>query len=91
MTDLDSGRRQIARTLIGSGRPLVLVQQVLELGPGFLKSRRVHVGEVVRDHVELRLLGLHSGGGGIKGSDHRRGFWELLSLIEFRPSEFRPS
>ena len=81
MTDLDSGRRQIARSLIGSRRSLVLIEQVLELGPGFFEPRRIHVGEVVGNHVELRLLGLHPGGGRIKGSDHGEWSWGLFCLI----------
>ena len=40
---------------------LRLVEQVGELGPRPLERRRVHVGDVVGDDLEIGLLGIHPG------------------------------
>ena len=49
-----------------------MVKQILELDFAFLVARRVDVGEVVGDDVEIELLGLHPGSRGVKGTDHKR-------------------
>jgi len=38
-----------------------LVQEILEVDAGTLEARGVHVGQVVRDGVEIELLRLHPG------------------------------
>ena len=63
MTDLNAGGRQIAGTLIRARGTLILVQQVLKLWPRLLETRRVDVGQVVGNHIQLGLLRLHSGSG----------------------------
>ena len=56
---------------VGAGRARGLVKQLLELDLAFLEAGGVDVGEVVRDDVEVHLLGFHPGGGGVKGAKHK--------------------
>ncbi len=54
------------RPVGGGGRalhPVGLVEQVGELRPRPLETGRVDVGDVVGDHVQILLLGVHAGGG----------------------------
>src|SRR3546814_4850500 len=46
----------------------VLVQQILELGALALECRRAHVGDVVRDDLDIELLGHHAGRAGAEGT-----------------------
>ena len=48
----------------------VLVQQVLEHGARLLKAGGADVGEVVRDDVEIGLLGFQAGLGDVERTDH---------------------
>ena len=68
VSDLHRSRREISGTLLGSNLALLLVEHVLELDFVFLETGRVHIREVVRDGVEVHLLGFHSSGSGLKGS-----------------------
>ena len=45
-------------------------KEVFEIGARPLEARRAAIGEVVGDHVQLGLLGFHSGGGSVEGSKH---------------------
>ena len=63
MTDLQTGGQGVATALIRTGSSRSLVEQVLELGFDLLEPGRVDVRQVVRDDVEVRLLGLHPGRG----------------------------
>jgi hypothetical protein len=45
---------------IGAGAQQVLVEQVLKLRPLALEPGRVHVGDVVRDDLDIHLLGQHA-------------------------------
>ena len=58
--DLQAGRQRRLLAAGGAGLAQVLVHQVLEHRVRTLVAVRRHVGEVVRDGVQLRLLGLHS-------------------------------
>ena len=51
-------------------RAHVLIEQVLELRLLAFETRRIGVGEVVCDGIELGLLGDHARGGNIKGTEH---------------------
>src|SRR5581483_1897502 len=68
--DLDAGR-----DLRRSGRERArllerLVEEVLEVGAASLEAGRVHVREVVRDHVDVELLRLHAGRSGVERANH---------------------
>src|SRR5213080_469929 len=67
---LDAGRR--LRVVRGrrSRRADRLVEQVLEVGPALLEARRVHVGQVVGDDVDVQLLGLHARRSRVECPDH---------------------
>ena len=68
MSDLDSGGQLIAPALFRTSRAGCLVEQILKLDLAFFESRRVDVREVVGNVIKVGLLGLHSGGGGVKGA-----------------------
>ncbi len=51
---------------VGADAAQVLVDQVLELRPPPLEAGRGHVGDVVGDHLDVGLLGLHPGAGDIE-------------------------
>ena len=59
---LHTGRHLIAASGIGAGGAAGLVKHILELDLGFLESGGVHVRQVIGDHVQVHLLGLHSRG-----------------------------
>ena len=61
------------RGLLRGGRARhhhALVDQVLELHAAALKASRAGVGQIVGDGVQIRLLRLHPGGGGVECSKH---------------------
>ena len=69
--DLHAGGNDGARFGRGRSDPAqVIVEEVLKLGPAPLERGRVHVGEVVRDHLDVLLLGEHSRRGDVERS-HR--------------------
>ena len=60
--ELDAGRGDGAAVGgLGAGPLDVLVEQILELGPLLLVANRVHVGDIVGDHLHVQLLGGHAG------------------------------
>jgi hypothetical protein len=62
--DLHAGRHD--RAEVGAGgadAPVVLVQEVLELGAAALVASSGHVGDIVGDHLHVQLLGHHPGRG----------------------------
>ena len=69
-TDLDARRNHRALRALQARRAERLVEQVLEVHARLLEPGRVHVREVVRDRVEVQLLRLHAGRGGIECWDH---------------------
>ena len=52
----------------------VLVDQVLEHGPLAFEAGRVHVGDVVRNDLDIELLREHSSAGDAKGTHGRTPF-----------------
>src|SRR6185295_4963829 len=60
----------------------LLVNQVLELHVALLEAGGVHVREIVRDGVDVGLLGIHAAGSGVERADHR----SLPSCSMARPS-----
>jgi hypothetical protein len=82
--DLDPGGELAVRRARRARRPQRLVEQVLEVGAALLEAGRVHVRQVVGDDVDVQLLRLHPGRGGVQGSDHR-----YPSLALMRPSRRR--
>jgi len=68
MADLCAVRDLVSGPLLRTGRARGLVKQILKFRFCFLVTSGVHVREVVRDHVEVHLLGLHPGGGRIKSA-----------------------
>ena len=74
---------QAARNLrllrgLGAGLAQGLVEQVFEHRARTLEAVGADVGQIVRNHVEARLLRIEPGTGHPKGTDH---FIEVLSLI----------
>ena len=62
--DLDAGRQDIP-SRFGSDRLRRLVEHVLELDLALLETVRADVGYVIRDNIQVGLLGLHAARGGI--------------------------
>ena len=60
VTDLKAGGHLIATALVGACRARRLVEQILELGFVLFEPGGADVGQVVGDHVQVGLLGLHS-------------------------------
>ncbi len=60
---MPAGHARAVRAGGGAGREDLLVEKILELGPLPLEGGRVHVGDVVRDHVDIGLLRQHAGRG----------------------------
>ena len=52
-----------------------LVEQILEFGPLALEGYGVHVGDVVRDDLDVHLLGGHAGRGGAERLHQRLPFY----------------
>ena len=84
-TDLNSGRHNLA-VLRGCGADAahVLIQQILKLRAPAQETGRVHVSEVVGDHLDVPLLGEHSGRRDVKSSHLIRPFRWLLPLTRRR-------
>ncbi|MNL77018.1 hypothetical protein D3C87_2030910 [compost metagenome] len=55
--------RAVAAAVGHAARALRLVEQIGEFGPGALERRRVDVRDVVRDDLDVELLGAHAGRG----------------------------
>src|SRR5581483_8497588 len=68
--DLDPRRRLRAVGARRAGRAERLVEEILEVGAALLEPRRVHVRQVVGDHVDVQLLRLHAGRRGVERADH---------------------
>jgi hypothetical protein len=47
-----------------------LIDEVLEVGAHLLEARRIHVGEIVGDRIDARLLADHAARGAPKATDH---------------------
>ena len=47
----------------GTGNAQVLIDQVFKFGPALFKAGGIHVGQVVRNNVYIKLLGDHTGRG----------------------------
>src|SRR5690606_11795002 len=56
VADLDARRDEIAAAGIGARLARLLVKQILELDLAPLEAGGVHVGEVVRNRVQVELL-----------------------------------
>ena len=69
-TDLHAHRDLRALRGHGPGHLELLVEEILEVHPALLESGGVHVGQVVGDGVELKLLALHSGSGTPERPNH---------------------
>ena len=54
------GNGLLAAAVGRAGGALGLIEQVRELGPRALEARGVDVGDVVGDHLDVGLLGVHS-------------------------------
>ena len=82
-TQLQSGRQLRVGRGLRPHLPHVLVDQVFKYGLRTLVAIGAHVGQVVRDHVHLRLLRIQTGLGNPQRSNH-------LVLSPVRPMR-RPS
>src|SRR3546814_11150654 len=66
-TDLDTRGYDGVGIRRGDARAAqVLVEQVLEFGALALEPRGAHVGDVIRDDLNIELLGQHAGSTGIE-------------------------
>ena len=70
----------------GAGDADGLVDEVLEIGAHLLEAGGVHVGQVVRDRVDVGLLAYHAAGGGPQASYHAYPYTFTTSLISL-PSD----
>ena len=62
--DLNAGRHDGACVRrVGADAAEVLIEQILKLGALTLETRSAHVGDVVRDDLDIELLGHHACGG----------------------------
>ena len=61
-TELNAGRNHCLRSRRRRSRTNdILIQQVVKFGPALGISRRVHIGNIVGNNVNVRLLGQHAG------------------------------
>src|SRR5581483_2429949 len=67
---LDAGWQLIAGGLLRARRAGGLIQQFLKLDLALFVAGGVDVSQVVGDDVQVHLLALHAGSGGVKGSKH---------------------
>jgi len=67
---LDARRDEIAAAGIDARVFRCLVKEILKFDLAALEARGVHVGEVVRDRVQVELLGIHAGGGRVEREVH---------------------
>src|SRR3984957_17810513 len=70
MADLNAGGQLVAGSLIGTGRPLRLIEQIFKFNLGLLVAGRIDVREIVGNHIQVVLLGVHSGSSGVKCANH---------------------
>ncbi len=67
--DLNAGwRTRLLTAGGGAGTRDLLVKQILKLRPLPLVSGRVHIGDVVRDDIDIGLLREHAGGSDGQGT-----------------------
>ena len=59
-TDFDTRCRQVAVRILRTRQAVLAIEDVFEVGPVLLESRRVDIRHIIGDHVELRLEGLHA-------------------------------
>ena len=84
----DARWRIVPRRCPGNPDILLLIEQVLEIGPGGLEAGCLRVRQIVGDHVELRLHGVHARGGRVKCLD-AHGFVGWVGVAN-RGREFQP-
>jgi hypothetical protein len=63
MAYLQAGRQCVPAPLIRAGWARSLIKQILKFNFAFLEPGGVDVGKVVRNDVQVKLLGFHSRGG----------------------------
>ena len=59
MADLQAGGHLVACTLLCTCLALGLIEEILELDLALLESGRVDVGQVIGNHIQVHLLGIH--------------------------------
>ena len=63
MTHIDACRNFRNGSRRSSRKHLMLVDKILKIGPVLLETKRIYVGQVVGDRIDLILLRHHTAGG----------------------------